>query len=332
MIEKLTKEQEARFPEFVQYGINLVMCTDRSDRQASEKALIEHYIACGLKEPKQIIWLDSPYAVWNSVRNSVSNSVRNSVWNSVRNSVSNSVSNSVRNSVSNSVRNSVRNSVSNSVWNSVRNSVWNSVSNSAGAYYDADMNAWLLAWDQYGLSLPNSAFTFMKVNENVFYYYPTEDIIYVSDRPTKIHINEAGLLHCENGKALEFSDGTGISSWNGQTIPDEWVTGKPPNAKQALLWENMDQRSAACEIIGWDKLEEVLGSITIDKDPNPMIGTLKEMDIPDSGKDRFIDVMCGTGRRFFLPCPREAQTAREAQSLIHGGIPSEILFNCVERT
>jgi len=76
----------------------------------------------------------------------------------------------------------------------------------------------------------------------------------------------------------------------------------------------MEQRRAACEIIGWKRILEELDAKVIDEDGDPEIGILLEADIPDSGTERFLKVRCGTGREFVLPVPRHVNTALEANA------------------
>jgi hypothetical protein len=76
----------------------------------------------------------------------------------------------------------------------------------------------------------------------------------------------------------------------------------------------MEQRRAACEIVGWANILRELDSKVIDEDDDPEIGTLLECEIPDSGKERFLQVKCGTGRAFVLHVPKECYTALEAQA------------------
>ena len=57
-----------------------------------------------------------------------------------------------------------------------------------------------------------------------------------------------------------------------------------------------------------------LDSVVVDEDGDPEIGTLLEVDLPDIGKEKFLKVLCGTGRTFALPVPPEMKTALEAQS------------------
>ena len=275
-IDKLTPEQKAMLPSFVDFGLKIGLSTERSDRPAAEAAIRAHYAACGIAEPREIRWFDSPFQI---------------------------------------------------VWASVGASVLASV----GAYYDADEAAWILAWDTYGLSLPASALTFIELNRHVWWYYPEREVVFVSDRPTAIRKDNDGQLHCETGKAIEFADGWGVSAWHGQTIPHEWVTGSPPSAAQAVRWENMDQRTAACEIIGWHHILDELGARTIDSDPDRSIGTLVEVDLPDHGPQKMLDCICGTGRRFALLAPDEATTALHAQSLLND-VPEWVVKNLKVRT
>ena len=59
MIEKLTKEQEKRFPEFVKKWNDIGLSTQRANRKEAEEGICEMYKIAGLKKPK-IVWCDSP--------------------------------------------------------------------------------------------------------------------------------------------------------------------------------------------------------------------------------------------------------------------------------
>lgn len=77
----------------------------------------------------------------------------------------------------------------------------------------------------------------------------------------------------------------------------------------ALTWENIEQRRAAAEIVGWHRVLEQLDARTIDEDVDPQVGRLVEVDLPDADRERFVVVQCGTGRTFALPVPPTMQTA-----------------------
>ena len=161
-IEKLTKEQELRFPEFVKTWTDIGLCTKRADRKKAEQACRDAYVVAGLEPPKMIFWAESPVGLLMaaklvkeiskkgfkpysemdlaSVLDSVGASVRASVWASVWASVRDSVLDSVWDSVMDSVLDSVAASVLDSVGASVRASVWASVGASVRA------SVWASVW------------------------------------------------------------------------------------------------------------------------------------------------------------------------------------------
>lgn len=146
-----------------------------------------------------------------------------------------------------------------------------------------------------------------------------DELAIISDRPTKNSFDEQGRVHCEDGPAISYRDGTEVYVWHGTTIPENWIKDKSSlTAKIAISWENIEQRRCACEILGWDRVLEELSCRVIDEDEDPMIGTLLEVDLPELGKERFIKVLCGTGRTFAIPVPPEMNTALEANAWTYG--------------
>ncbi len=144
------------------------------------------------------------------------------------------------------------------------------------------------------------------------------DFCMVSDRPLKISIDAENRPHCENGPSHLWRDGWALYHWHGVAIPEAWVTGNPPSAAEALGWPNIEQRRAACELVGWVHILDQLQAKTIDQDGDPEIGSLLEVELPDAGRARFIYVQCGTGRRFALPVPLNMQTALQGNAWSYG--------------
>jgi hypothetical protein len=147
--------------------------------------------------------------------------------------------------------------------------------------------------------------------------YPFKNIVFCSDRALKLKFDDRKLLHCEDGYAMEFRDGYGFCSWHGVRVPSEWIIEKKLDAKTAITWENMEQRRAACEIIGWNNVLNELNAVTIDKNKNPFVGELLEVDLPEIGKEKFLRVKCGTSREFALPVPPDMERASQAQAWLN---------------
>jgi hypothetical protein len=151
------------------------------------------------------------------------------------------------------------------------------------------------------------------------WWYPFRDFCIVTDRPETIARDPESRLHGETGPALRYRDGWSIHAWHGTRVPARWIEDKPSlTAKTALTWENIEQRRAACEILGWAAVLRELNARTIDKDQDPEIGELLEVDIPDVGREKFLKVRCGTGREFALPVPPDMRTALQANGWTYG--------------
>ena len=96
-----------------------------------------------------------------------------------------------------------------------------------------------------------------------------------------------------------------------------------PSPADALKWPNIEQRRVACEMLGWDRILDVLNAVVINKDNDPEIGELVSVNIPDIGDEKFLRVRCGTGRNFALPVPPDMKTALEANAWTWGLEPNE---------
>jgi hypothetical protein len=144
----------------------------------------------------------------------------------------------------------------------------------------------------------------------------------ICEKPLIIKMNENNLLHCENGPAIKYSDGFEVYSWNGTRVPKKFIM-KEITATDALTEENLELRRCACEILGWEAILQELDPIVINRDDDPQIGELVEVEIPDIGREKYLRVQCGTGRMFALPVPPDMKTALQANAWTYGLEESE---------
>ena len=309
-IDALTPEQDAMLPAWRDKGVAKGLSTDPVDFEKVEAAALECYGLIGAKRPLVMLRVASPYAAtiagaqaWLALKGIdivVSDQVRDQVWDQVRAQVGAQV------------------------WDRVGDKVWDPVGDQAKeGFFNYGSNGPLLASycssvsffrDVCGWQDPIlEKFAIAERLTEAGWTWWHSDVFVASDRPLFIHRDADGQLHSEKGHAIEYRDGWGFSCWHGVRIPDDWLTGALTPAT-ALMWANVEQRRAACEIVGWAKILESLAATTIDSDADPEIGTLLEVDLPDSGTERFLQVQCGTGRTFVLTVPRDMKTALEANS------------------
>jgi hypothetical protein len=156
-------------------------------------------------------------------------------------------------------------------------------------------------------------------------WWPFERCCVISERPSAIRWDQAGRLHGAAGPAVTFRDGFGCYVWRGIWVPPSWIESPQSfEPARALTWPNLEQRRAAVEILGWGRIIDACTSLLIDKDPDPTIGELLELQLPGTGAARFLRVRCGTGREFVLSVPRGMGTAREANAWTYGLSPEEL--------
>ena len=150
------------------------------------------------------------------------------------------------------------------------------------------------------------------------WWWPFDGIVIASQRPVEVRFDDQRRLHAEDRPAVIYADGYALWSWHGTRVPKDWIAERAIKASDAIRWPNLEQRRAACEIIGWAQILDELEAKTIDTDPNPEIGELVRVNIPDIGTEQFLRVRCGTGRGFALPVPPDMKTARQANAWTYG--------------
>lgn len=271
------------FDDFVRYGKKMMLSTERSDRIVGTKAIQDHYGACELKKP-DVIWVESPFSIpqYRTIT-SVLTEIQGRVWSDFWSSI--------RSNVTTSVIHNVWINVFGNVWNRIPDGIYDSV---VGGAIDAHLSSWILAWDTYGLSLHPAALTFMKLTEHVSWMYPGRDVVYASDRPTVINLDQNGVLHCENGPAIAWMNGDAIYAWHGVIVPEHWIKNRENlSPSEVISCEDVEQRAVGAEIIGWSKMFNVLKACIIDDSGSPDIGQLIELTLPGLDEPgRFLKAIC----------------------------------------
>ena len=308
-INALTDEQLAALPVYAEKWRRIGLSTAPADRPAAEKAITLMYREAGLAPPA-IIWAGSPIgaALTAACLKTAGDSVWDSVWDSVRASV--------------------WASVGDSVWDSVWASVWASVRDSVYGQHDAH---WLGFYDffrrEFGLEAETDRLIGLTaLAESAGWALPYQRVCVISERHDAVRLDSSGRIHCEDGPAIHYPDGFAVYGWHGTRVPREWIEDKSSlTAAAALTWKNIEQRRAACEIVGWEAILTELNAVTIDRDGDPEIGELVEVMLPDSGRERFLRVRCGTGRNFALPVPPDMESALQAQAWTWGVGPVDFV-------
>ena len=285
-IEKLTDEQIARYPEFVERWTKIGLSTEPADRPAAERAIAIMYRAAGLEPPRKIVWCGSP----------LSQGIVRAII--------------------------VDKKLGNSVGESVRASVWDSVygQHEAGwlSFYSFFREAVSLT------SKTDNLDGLFQLAMSAGWAIPHANICWVSERHHILSRNDRGLLHSIVGPAVAYPDGWKIYAVNGIRVKETWITHTSElTASDVFKEQNAEVRRAGCELIGWDRVLSGIDARLIDDDGDPFIGTLYEGQIPGAKPCGFLKVRCGTKREFVIPVEAGLGTAIAAQAWIQNVAPSK---------
>jgi len=157
------------------------------------------------------------------------------------------------------------------------------------------------------------------------WWWPFEGACIITERPTVLHRDEAGRLHCDSGPALAYPDNWAIHAWHGRRIPAWLIEDKARLTPDTIEAEgNTELRCVMLEIFGFDKYIEARGAQLIAEDE--CLGLPRQLfEINLAGEPvRLLRVVNGTvepdGRRrqFHLGVPMECNTPHEAVSWSYG--------------
>ena len=292
MITDLTKEQEDMIHKFRQKWLDIGLSTQPIDRKNTVNIVKKLYKASGQKEPTVLVF-DSPHECLAAI----------SLYN---------MNHSLKELTADFIKNNIKDM---------------SEIEPQSLLLGGGLDAYWLAFYEFGriigVKYNNTEHfdAYIDYAKNCGIMYAYEDVAFVSDRPEIINM-EDGVLHCENGPSIRFRDGFEVYTWRGNRIPADWINDKSTITPEVCFsWENMDQRRSACDIVGWHTIMDQMNAILINKDDNPQIGELWDIDIPDIGRTRLLKVQCGTGRTFSFLTDESFNTALEANADTYGVDP-----------
>ena len=339
-INSITPEQAARFHEWVAKWVDIGLSTEPADFERAEAAALKVYALCKMKKPKTVLRVDSPFSSARAGKAALAmlnkdSSLSSALAYNVSHQVLGRVGSKVESAIEFRVKSEVWSEVGHHVWSRVESQVWSpiwsKVSSQVGplSYNFRSGNSWSSGWCSYVsfirdvLGWEDPVLQRFSIYEELAsscgWVWWDEDVLVISDRPKTLKLDTEGRLHCENGPSIEYRDGWALHNWHGVSIPGEWVTGKKPSAQDALSWKNIEQRRAACEIVGWASIIQELKVTKIDEDDDPEIGTLLEANLPGSGRQRFLQARCGTGRMFTMLVSLDSgDTALSANAWTYG--------------
>jgi hypothetical protein len=154
-----------------------------------------------------------------------------------------------------------------------------------------------------------------------------DDVVYVSRRPSELHIDESDRLHREDGPAILYADGWSIYAMNGVHLNKQIVMHPETQTVEDIRGEtNEEVKRIRIGRYGWEKYLNLINATLVDERVNDIEGT-KEF-LFASVVERITALMCicpSTGKEFILEVPMTCDTCRAAQSWLSSGLSERIM-------
>ncbi|MGB3388999.1 MAG: DUF6745 domain-containing protein, partial [Pseudaminobacter sp.] len=162
-----------------------------------------------------------------------------------------------------------------------------------------------------------------------------EEFCMVSDFPEILKVDDQNRPHCEDGPSHRWRDGWSLYHWHGVRVPGAWIENRDTiDPAEVLRCENVEQRAAGAQIIGWPKMLDVLDASIIDSDPDPDHGDLIELTLPGLPEPGlFLRAYCKRNGLIVEGCPRVSDidgkaitTVRAAQAWSFGEAEADFQY------
>jgi len=155
-----------------------------------------------------------------------------------------------------------------------------------------------------------------------FFYGQTNIIL---KRPIVIRRNQNLVLHCEDGPAVRWADGTSLYFWNGIEVTEKLIAYPETITREDILGEqNVEVRRCYQEALGSEKFASLLGLVALDQKKDRFGNTMTLYKTVEKDKligehIHFAKVICPTtGRNYFLCVPPKISSVDEAVAWTFG--------------
>ena len=287
-ITRLTSEQEAAIPGWVEKWIAEGLRTDEADWEKAEQGMRECYAHAHIPFPAHgLFHVQSPLAtvcVIKTVSEAAGEAVDKAVHEAAHKIIYKAIYLPVNNVANKVVNRAIYRAVYWPVYEAVRMAVYDPVYKAVDKAVDADLmwQPWYagqfwLAWQAYEkffqdicglkLSLDNQAASYEMTQKNCSYWLLCKDFILIYNRPAHIGRNTLGQLHATDRMAIEYRDGWGLWMLNGIEVSKNLVMTPAHDLDPTLIMteKNAEIRREIVRKIGIERLLTKLKAKVLDK-------------------------------------------------------------------
>jgi hypothetical protein len=288
---KLTNTQTQHIQTTRNQWMTTALATHQPNRPTAETAVKHLYDAHQLPQPLLTIWMDSPFGciyaagiikqlfkgqLGGQLRGQLRDQLRDQLGGQLRGQLRGQLWGQLRDQLRDQLRNQLGGQLGGQLWGQLRDQLRDQLGGQLGGQLgdqlgdqlrdqlrdqlgyslDSWYEAYWLAF--YGLALPIAGLppepklgALTNLITEVGWLIPMRGAVILGGRPTTIHREADGALHCATGPALAWQDGYTLHAWHGRRVP-AWVIEKP--TVEAIAGEpNIEVRRCAVEVLGWER-------------------------------------------------------------------------------
>lgn len=143
------------------------------------------------------------------------------------------------------------------------------------------------------------------------WFWPFENICFVSELPSEIHMDEQGRLHCPTGPALSYGNDLEVYAWHDTLVPEDVIKAPEKLTAERINKEpNAEIRRVLLERFGQDRFIVDSGLKPVHEDET---GQLFKAELEGDEPLAMIRVVDATSKKpYWLRVPPTMKTAKEA--------------------
>lgn len=316
MITELTPEQEAQLVIYRKHLLR-ILSNHRTNRSKVEKSIKDIYRAELLTSPHEIHWFDSPlsmceYLLIRSKRLTVVLPKFDDDW------ITNNVDTDLLFNIELAIFDSDVDHFTTCLVQSLQSkflefSIYDMISDS-----HLSLTRDFVEIQLRGQNQTTFARQYFDLIVETSWMILTDNIAYVSERHTKLNLDNDDLPHCEDGLAIGYPDGWGVYAWHGVRVP-EYVIMRPDEITpdKIMTEANAEVARVMIERYGQDNFIRD-GGFTIQQSDE--YGDLYRVEF-DNGDEPIVAVKvkdASSDREYFLYVPPHIRTAHEGVAWTFG--------------
>ena len=339
-IEKLTPEQEALIPVYMEKWRAIAVSTERINRNKAAEAIKAAY-AEDSHPPPNILFFDSPYAAFLKAIALLGKERCLNLGEIVRmhldSQIEEHISRELRRIIGAQLwvpLSLLENNLERQLWNQIQSQLDSpqrkSMARQFFSYFQPD--TWYCSSSLFDFCIsvlngecdPREWEIFQSLIKECGWIFAFEKTCLVCDRPSILYLDSENRLHAEGYPAIEFEDGYKLYAYHGVTVPKKY--GNLPPRKWKPEWllaeQNSELRRVLIQGIGYSRICQALQTIALDSWREYTL--LKLNQAVDVEPIYLLTMTCpSTGFIHALRVPPEMQSAKEAITWVNWGIEPE---------